>query len=404
MPRKPSRPAPLSLGSYTVRALGSGPDVDGRWLWRIEWYPTGARGAQRTQGMGRHRPEGIEAEAHRLIPALGGAPTVRRGGVTTWGILLRAWLAAIEREAVNAGTPQPSTLRLYRNAVAYLLHPAEAWPTPTGARALTAQGVELRDRLLGRGTADGLAASTTRVALRVAAMAWGWGVREEHVAPLPWQTPALKVPRTDRHIPTIAEGRRVADALQAQCNARDVRHRPPFDWPVVAYLLHWETGPRIGELAALTVDDLVLDTPAVWYGRHPGASKTGERLALIDDGTAGVLRGYVAERGDLTPDVPLWPVSETTARTGFWTTWVAPAMAEAGVPFWPPHAVRASLTDHLADARIDVVSADAQLGNREGTRDAYYRRALTAPLRAALAERALIPPDGTIPFRRPRGS
>lgn len=396
MPRPPRRPAPLALGSYTVRAVGSSPDAEGRWLWRLEWYPAGAGGAQRTQGLGRHRAADVEAVAHAAVARLGEAAPTSRAKVTTWGVLLRAALAAWEREGAAAGRPTPRTLALYRTCVGYLLWAAEQRPLPSSPRALAAQAVEMRDRLIRRpGSDEGLAPSTTALALRIAGMAWSWGVREELVAPLPWQPPRLVVPRPDRHIPTQDEAVRVLAELRG--------HAPP--WAVVAYVLHWSTAPRLGELAALTVGDVDLEASAVWYGRHEGARKTGERLALVDPGAMAELARWLdtrRERERLTAEDGVWGVTRDTVEQ-LWERHAEPAMERAGVPRWTSHAVRSAMADHLAGAGVDEHSASAQLGNSEAVRRAHYRRALSGPLRAAVQGRALVEgPDAGV-LRLPTG-
>lgn len=395
-PRRARRPAPLSLGSYTVRAMGSEADTDGRWLWRIEWYPAGGAGAQRTRGLGRHRPGDVEAAAHAAIAGLDQAAPVSRARVSTWGVLLRAALAAWRREGAAGGRPALRTLGIYATCVGYLLYVAESWPLPTSPRALTAQAVELRDRLIRRpGTTEGLAPSTTQLTLRIAGMAWGWGVREELVQPLPWSHPRLSVARPRRHISTREEAARVLAELR--------RSAPP--WIVVAYVVHWATAPRIGELGALTVGDVDLEVGAVWYGRHEGDAKTGERLAVLDPGAAAELGAWLARRREsevLTAETGLWGVTPGTVRSG-WHTIVYAAMDAAGVPRWPAHAVRSAMADDLAGAGVDEHTATAQLGNSESVRRAHYRQALAGPLRAAVADRALVgAPEGAV-LRLPRG-
>lgn len=372
MARPPKPPAPLTIGSYTARPVGKGADKQGRWLWRLEWYPEGGKGKQRTRGMGRVSSLDVEREAHKAIAGGLDAPALAPGPVLTWGLLLRAALAAWRKDG-TAGILAPRSVVAYDHAVSRLLYLAETWPTPSGARALDEQARRIRDDLLRAGVAP----STTRQTLATAAKAWGWGVREERVAPLPWPRVTVKVEPPERHIPTADELARVIAAMRA----RDLRpHEGRHGWPWVALVLAWSTGPRIGEMAQLRVGDVDLgDDPEVIYGRHDGARKTGRRAVPLDEATAEAVRAMLGRRvaaGEiLTPESRLWPVEPTAIENDGWMRHhVRPSCEAAGVLLFRPHDVRAAVVEDLYRRGADPREAADLLGHSVATALGYYRR------------------------------
>lgn len=400
---RPRRPRPLTLGSYTVRATGD-VDADGRWRWRIEWYPAGEGGAQRTRGLGRHHTADVEAEAHRVIAELGAPQAPTREQVGTWRVLLGAALAAWERDQ-RAGVLEASTLRGYRGHVARLQWATDGWTLPTGPRALATQAAELRDRLLGE-----VAASTAAVGLAVASKAWSWGVREELVAPLPWpRALGVRVQRPARYAPTGDDVRRLLRALRQHHEEARPAHRArraEHNWPLVGVLLWWATGARIGELAALRVGDVLED--AVVLGRHQGARKTGARQVPLDEVTAAALAAYLEERRaviTLGPDDRLWPVT-AGGFCGLWGRFVHPTLAELGIPAFSPHAGRAAVVDTLYALGGDPRLVADLLGHTVETALRYYRRSRTPQRRALVELRAAggaleeAAPVRVVPFRR----
>lgn len=215
--------------------------------------------------------------------------------------------------------------------------------------------------------------------------AWAHGVSRELVTVLPFHPPKIHIPAVGRVVPTLEDARRVLDKLRGECE----RRRPPHDWPLVAFDLHWATAPRIGELAALVVADVDRGRCGVWLGRHEGNRKTGERFVVVEPGAMDRLCAYLDERGEVRPDAGIWPVTMATLRVELWRGWVRPAMVAAGVTPWTPHGVRGEASDHLAD-RVDEHSVTRQIGNTEAVRRKHYRTTLTDPLRRAMADRALV--------------
>lgn len=400
---KKKKPLPTkTLGSYTLRAMDE-EDDEGRRRWRLEWYPSGQKGEQRTRSIGRHLDRDVEQEAHIAIAGLGRGDARVAVIATTWGQLLGCALADWRKESEATGRPTKRTLQIYEQCVSGLLFYMKDWPCPDGVRALATQARDLRDRLLRRPGSDvGLAPSTTRLYLSVAQAAWSWGVREEMVSPLPWQAPALTVERPVRYIPTAAEGLKVLEAIEAKYGTGH--------WTAVAYVLHWVTSPRIGELGALTLADWHPAKCMVTYGSHEGAAKTGRREVVVDPGTVAVVEAYLQRRRDagevLEAATGLWPVQADTIRD-WWRRYAYPAMDRAGVPRWPSHAVRTSSADDMAAAGVDEHSASAQLGNSEEVRRTHYRSVLEPARRVAVQARSLAAQpasdDQVIAFRRPGG-
>lgn len=357
------------------------PGDDGTWSYRLEWYPPGEGGRQRTQGLGRHLPADVEAVAHAAISSLGSpSPTVGRGQVATWADLLGVALAAWTRRGKLTGTPAPATIADYTRVVGVLAWATGPSPLPTSARALRAQAEATRDALLRGEGGTGYRASTTAHALRVMAAAWGYGVAEDLVAPLPWQRPDLRIEPTRRHIPTDEDARLVLAHMRA---------RGAPEWSVVAFMLHFATAPRISELAALTVADVDLEAGAVTYGRHELARKTGERTVPLDAATAEALGRYLDGLPALAPDARVWPRTFLTMRHRWWPNYVLPAMREAGVTPWSPHAARTALSDSLAAAGVDPHTGGGVLGHSEEIQRAFYRRRLMDAARGAMAARTL---------------
>lgn len=405
-PKKKSRPKPMAIGSFTCRAMDA-PDEAGRWLWRLEWYPDGEGGKQRTRGLGRHLATEAESAALAAIADLRDpTSTTTRAAVGTWGVLLKAALAAWEADGAS-GTLADKTVTNYRYCVDRLIAHCESWPLPTGARALTGQVTTLRSTLLGAGWAR----STAAITLIAARKAWSWGEQQELVTPLPWPRVTIATAvKADKYIPTPDDIRRLIARVRIMIDTSTNR-TPRYDWPLRVLLTWWATGARIGEVAALTVADVDLgDAPAVQLGRHEGNQKTGARWVPIDDVVAATLIDYLDERRQtetLSPQSSLWPVTPGALRVALWDDYVRPALKAENIPDFTPHAGRAAVVDALYELGADPRLVADLLGHTVATALKYYRRSRTPQRRAlALARNAgaaLVPETqaDVIPLRRP---
>lgn len=222
MPRRPKNP---KVGPATLRPM-KGPDSSGRYRWRLEWYPTGARGKMLTRAIGWH----TKAQAMKLAAqAVGqGLPTTapplpHTALVDTVRDLLEYWVARQEDRQDIAD----NTKRISKQAGIHLT-------ASIGHVRLDRLGQrELEHHRDVRLRADPPASSmTVQHELRELRAAWKWG-RSVGLAPEK-DLPTVKLnakPVREKHTPSPADvAATIAHAMP--------RYR-------LLLTLVWSTGARI---------------------------------------------------------------------------------------------------------------------------------------------------------------
>lgn len=387
MPKKPILPAPFHVGvdpTYTVRAI-DGPDGEGRFRWRLEWY---IQRRQRTAALGwLTRPDAqragqLRASAGDTAPRARSAPTLR-----TVQDLLELWVG--EQEARADLEP--------RSLVAYRLH-AEHLAGHLGdvhiarldsgdlARYRDTRMRESGERRYPTGTVlkicQGASPRTVFHELLLLATAWKWARLRGWVdRPLPEWRVRLKDPGP-KPVPTEADIARMVGMLSG--------------WPRMALILCWATGARISEIGTIRRRDVSLQRQTIELD-----GKTGSRTIPISADVAAELRRWM----EMLPDIPdgwLLGVRRSTVSMVASIHW-RPVAEALGIETPTGHGARRAVVDRLARAGVDVATGAALLGHSPMTQLRYYRQPTQADMvdavaSARLGEAQLAPPR---PRRRP---
>ena len=198
-------------------------------------------------------------------------------------------------------------------------------------------------------------------------MAWAWGrsiggcpdrsLDIPHVAPKPVR---------ELYTPTAGEVAAV------------VRHLTGWQRELVS--LQWATGCRVGELAALLVEDVDLERAELVVGRHVGARKTGVRRVPLHADTIPLLARLI---GDRVGPAPLWPATFEAMRHGL-NGAVASACRAARVPVWTTHALRRAYVIRAIRAGVDVATLATITGHSVQELLVTYRQVQDEDRRAAV--------------------
>ncbi|WP_293786529.1 tyrosine-type recombinase/integrase [uncultured Aeromicrobium sp.] len=320
----------------------------------------------------------------------------RRGGEgditpeTTIEALLVFWLDEVEGTRDLA----PDTLAAYRDAVERILAPA------LGGLRLREVTVSAVDRVIKAERARTAQGSRARIARTVLRQALDVAVRHDALA----VNPVAALPRAVRRdhevvtcrVEDLQAARAAIDAWEARrtTGPRDQvgRLRDVID-------LMAATGLRIGEVLALTWDDVDLDadpvtlrvTGTIRKDGSRGAPKTPaarRQVTLPAWGAEILLRRRVA----MPAENPAGAVFAT--RTGTFTTPanlrddLRRALSPAGLAWITPHVIRRTVATVIAEERDDE-AARAQLGHASAdvTRQHYIRRSDVVPDMADALER-----------------
>ena len=162
------------------------------------------------------------------------------------------------------------------------------------------------------------------------------------------------------------------------------------DYALLATLFN--TGARVGEIVALCVADLRLDTPAQVHLHGKGRK---ERVCPLWPQTADLLRALLVERGrEPQSDEPVFRNHRGTRLTRFGVRYLLQkycSRAQATVPALRakrlhPHSMRHSTAVHLLRAGVDIVTISQWLGHASVTTTNRYATVDLDMKRKALAK------------------
>lgn len=365
----PRRPRNLILEPATVRPLRPPRASDQeRWYWQARATVDGCR---IVVWSGWATPqEARRAVASALARGPVGPQVFAVRDVRTVRDLLRYWLGGQqERPELSA-----YTRRGYRSSARRIA----AALGPCQLSRLDQPAIE-------RWRADALrryAPATVRADLSVLRAAWSWG-RSVGLCQ-DRSLPAIRVaggPVRLRTTPSAADVAAVAAHLDG--------------WPRIALLLLAGTGARIGEIAALRWDDVVLAR-----GRATATlcGKTGTRTVPLLGDLPAVLEAWKREQPENASRV--LGVAHATVTSEFGPRLLADACSRADVPRFTPHGLRRAAVDALARAGADVAAAAALLGHSPSVMWDHYRNVTSDDIRSAgeVARLGQLPAGAVVPF------
>ena len=162
------------------------------------------------------------------------------------------------------------------------------------------------------------------------------------------------------------------------------------DYALLATMFN--TGARVGEIVAMCVADLRLDTPAQVHLHGKGRK---QRVCPLWPQTADLLRALLVERGrEPQPDEPVFRNHRGTRLTRFGVRYLLQkycTRAQATVPALRakrlhPHSMRHSTAVHLLRAGVDIVTISQWLGHASVTTTHRYATVDLDMKRKALAK------------------
>ncbi len=380
-------PKPVTVGDWTCSPMPArGLDEHGRAYWRAR-----NRRQEKERGLGRLlRSEVAEVAARSLYGTPGQAHALPED-ITTWGILLSAWLARCEeRGRLQEGHPdriEPGSIDTYTTIVRRL-------KPIIGPQRLDRDPRRVAEYLLAH---SDCAPRTQRSNLRAMATAWRWAGEEGVVPERSWRVPRVIVagPVYCDHVPTLDQALAVA------------RHMG--GWREGAILLLAETGARRQEVAQLRREDLDLvgvttpdgvDVGFARVGIHERARKTGERWTSVRGEALAWLRAHV---DDVEPDRLIWPVAPAS-----WATLrdaIERACDALKQPRWTPKGMRKLRSTLALEANTPRLVYEAELGHRleVGLQDYAQQRRETQAAWAARREDDAPGGGAVVPLRRRSG-
>lgn len=365
MPRAPQ--TSWKIGRLTLRLL-DGTARRGRW--RVEWYPEGGQGKQRTRSLGWLSRVQAERTAAALLA--GGLLDERPQATTAGEIRTVRDVLEIYNGALHArGDLRASTRGAYEGCLARLQRHVGELPVALLGRSVA---TTYRDRYLAHTGGSGTQTIHTDLSLL------GSAVRYLQDRGLQIRSPArlrLQIRRTysDR-TPSPAE----VEAVLAQLST---------PWHRAALCLLWGTGARIGDLALLTWADV--SPTAITISEE---SKTGRRVIPL---TARAIEGLaiLREHHPGTAASSVWPARRSFRQTLYNALHRGAKLA--GVEAFSCHALRRLAVNELRQAGVELEVVAAITGHSVQTLLRYYRRVNPLEVTAALARNPLGEvPAGTI--------
>ena len=351
-------PPPFHVGvdpTHTVRAV-DGPDGDGRFRWRLEWY---VQRRQHTAALGwltrpdAQRAAQLRASSGDATPRSRGTPTLR-----TMQDLCELWLGEQEARA----DLEPRSLVAYRLHAEHLaghlgeIHIAKL-DSGDLARYRDARMRESSERRYQTGTVlklcNGASPRTVFHELLLLSTMWKWARGRGWVdRPLPEWRVRLRDPGP-KPVPTEADIAKMVGMLSG--------------WPRLALILCWATGARISEIGTLRRRDVHLQRQTIQVD-----GKTGARTIPISADVAAELRRWMEMLPDL-PDGWLLGVRRSTVSMVASIHW-RPVAEALGIETPTGHGARRAVVDRLARAGVDVATGAALLGHSAATQLQYYRQ------------------------------
>jgi integrase len=337
----------LRVGEVRLRAV-AGPDMDGRFRWRAEWYE-GKAAKQRTRALGWATPRDALDKAERFTRDAPMGPAAGQEVITLRDLLSRHMGAYQKRADLSPVTR--------RNRVCNARRLARELGAVRVERFNIGVLEDYRDRMLRAGLSTG----TVLLDKKVLGEAWEYGRRMGWTPDRPM--PKLKLKHKavrEKYTPTPAEVRAMASYMEEP-------HRTGF-------ILLASTGCRIGEVVGLTWDRVDLDG-----GWLVVEGKTGRRDVPIMGGLGHVLEEHHRQVGSATVGHIFGkPVNADKAiRLA-----IARACRKLGVTHFSPNGLRRYAVDEMARAGVDPYNAAAFTGHSPSVMMRYYRQATREDLRS----------------------
>ena len=391
MSRPPKPPEPITVDPWRAAVRANLGKKDERWLWRA----IGPRIDGRRREVSLGRITRLEARA-RLLELAGESPDPRAQSERPTGFeevqhLIRGWLAHVK---VTSGEGS-QTYQTYHRRARLHLKTSSLWREPIEALRL---GV-LEDYMVARLRA-GAAGSTIEAELNAVRAAWTWGRRRAIVDDVQLKLP--RVPDTGRvyndYNPTDGEVAAVAGWLD---DRPPNRGRRKAIWQGQGVRGIWAWGLRIGELATLRRDRVVLWPEAewqqdgVWRGMAEVHGKSGMRRVPVIPAAWDVIvfMDQVAPwAGGEDYVMRTRPSAVRTLKDS-----IADACEALGQPRWSPQSIRRSVVDRLY-ATTGPKTAAAILGHSMRVAWKHYRRVRPEEMAGALGA-ARLPRGQVIPLK-----
>lgn len=384
-------PPPVVAGDIKAQVMASrGQDADGRWYWRAR-----QGGGQKYVWTGRAHPPGVLAAI--LAIATGAVPPGRQKAAAddeppmdTVGQALDIWWTSV----IAGANLEESSKAAYRIRVRVLSR-------TIGHVALTQlhpRHLEAHRAARGR---IGRATRTVHAELVTLVSAWRWWRDIGRVTVEPPKFTTKIIDRRDRRTPAWADLQKVlawippapSEPLSARAAATAERRLSRVR---LVLSLMAATGARIGEIAAVEVDDVeVLPGLAMLHlGRHPGARKTGPRsVPVTGDALDLLVETLRTRRDELARPAPRRKHQPPRTLTGLkrrsqlveCQAWLREFPWESqGLQQWRSHGVRRLVTDSLVRAGVEVSAAATLLGHSPEVMLDIYRQVTEQDLAKAV--------------------
>lgn len=353
-------PKSFKIGPLTLRLL-EGSLRRGRW--RVEWYPEGGRGKQRTRSLGWLNRRTAEKTAAALLAGglLDAHPQATTAGeIRTVGDLLEVYAGAVRARA----DLRPRSRAAYEGSLERLK--AHVGTLPISLLGRTVAGT-YRDRYLA--STEGTGTQTVRTDLSVLTSAVLYA--QDHG--LAVRRPArvrLQVRRTySDHTPSPVD---VAAVLASMT----------LPWHQASLCLLWGTGARIGDLALLRWEHISSTAITI-----PEESKTGRRtIPLTDRAREGL--------DHLPPGLPaasIWPPQRSMRQAINGA--IRRAAVRAEVQRFTCHGLRRLAVNQLRQSGEELEVVATITGHSAKTLLRHYRQVNPLEVVAALKRSPL----GTVP-------
>lgn len=324
---------PFAVGHVRVRPVLSRGIKEGRAYWRAERY---AGGKTESVWAGWATQDEALATVARLVGGI--TPSQREG--TTVRDLLEFWIARQE-DRRDARQLSPNTVRAQTNAAEHLV-------THLGSVLCTRLDVRILERMLAARSKEGGAPLTIQQELVALRSAWRWGRDVGHVDGDLAKVSFKAAPISEKYTPTRADVAAVLPHL--------------VGWRRMVVELLAATGCRVGEVAALRVEDLHLVSAEM---RVKG--KTGARNVKLPPPTVRHLDAWVGER----KSGKLWIVAAPTVVHKMGGT-LSEACEAAGVRRFTPHGIRRLVRALLRRSGADASVSAGMLGHSPLVMMRYY--------------------------------